>query len=118
MFDYRRGSKYLNWDRPGLDWELSLDVELLERDDQEELLTDLLTKKYSPSDYLLLLLDEFKLYMRNKGDLYGLMMVHDWVSGQVAETLNNFLESKDVGKDAIADLSRCIEIAIERIKQH
>lgn len=118
LSEYRKASMYLNWDRPDLDWELSLEAELLESDTQEEVLAELLTKKHSPSAFLLMLLDEFKLNMRNKNNLAGLLMVHDWVSGQARESLNNFLSSKGVHATIRQDLYTCIDIAKERTKQH
>lgn len=115
---YQKRLKISSWNNSQIDWELSIETELITEDRQEDELAFLLVNKYDYRYAPLTSLEQYSALKRQQNDILGLLYVHDWLTGDLVNDMNSILYEMGVEEKVCRDVNRVINLAIEKIKQH
>ncbi|MGB1103003.1 MAG: hypothetical protein ACPG21_05190 [Crocinitomicaceae bacterium] len=115
---YQKRLTISSWNNSQIDWELSIETELITEDRQEDELAFLLVNKYDYRYAPLTSLEQYSALKRQQNDILGLLYVHDWLTGDLVNDLNSILYEIGVEEKVFRDVNRVINLAIEKIKQH
>ncbi len=115
---YQKRLKISSWNNSQIDWELSIETELMTEDRQEDELALLLVSKYVYESSPLYILEQYSAVKRRQHDILGLLYVHDWLTGQLVTDLNPILFEMGLEESVRQDIIRVIKLAIKKIKTH